>query len=53
MKHGNWESFKEEYRKEGKLCERTFERIREASEKVTMDDVGRLGHCTGYPEKKH
>ena len=29
MKHGTWESFKEECRKEGKLCKRTFERIRE------------------------
>ena len=28
MKHGNWESFKEEYWKEGKSCEWTFERIR-------------------------
>ena len=24
-KHGNWWSYKEEYRKEGKLCEWTFE----------------------------
>ena len=24
MKHGNWESFKEDFRKEGKLCEWTF-----------------------------
>ena len=42
MKHGHWESFKEECRKEGKLCEWTFERIREAYEKVAMDDIGRL-----------
>ena len=28
MKHGNWEYFKEEYRKEGKLCEWTVQRIR-------------------------
>ena len=43
MKHGNWESFKEEYRKEGRLCEWTFERTREACEKVAMDDIGPLG----------
>ena len=44
MKHGKWESFKEEYRKEKKLCEWTFERIREAYETVAMgDDTGRLG----------
>ena len=35
--------FKEEYRKDGKFCEWTFERIREAYEKVAMDDIGRLG----------
>ena len=27
-KQGNWEDFQEEYRKEGKLCEWTFERLR-------------------------
>ena len=43
MKSGSWQSFKEEYRKEGKLCEWTFERIREACEKVAMDDIVRLG----------
>ena len=42
MKLGNWKSFKEECRKEGKLCEWTFERSREAYEKVAMDDIGRL-----------
>ena len=26
----NWESFKEEYRKEGQLCEWTIERLQEA-----------------------
>ena len=35
--------FEEEYRKEGKLCEWTFERIREACENVAMDDIARLG----------
>ena len=35
--------FEEECRKEGKLCEWTFERIREACEKVAMDDIARLG----------
>ena len=39
MKHGNWESLKEGYRKEGKLCEWNFERFREAYEKVAMDDI--------------
>ena len=43
MKHGDWENLKEEYRKEGKLCEWTFERIREACENVAMDDIARLG----------
>ena len=42
MKLGNWGSFKEECRKEGKLCEWTSERLQEANEKVTMDDIGRL-----------
>ena len=42
MKHGKWESFEQECRKEGKLCEWTFERIREAYEKVAMDDIDRL-----------
>ena len=37
MKHGNWESIREECRKEGKLCGWTFERTREAYEKVAMD----------------
>ena len=40
---GIGESFKEEYRKQGKLCEWTFERIREAYERMAMDDIGRLG----------
>ena len=43
MKHGIWEIFAEEHRKEGKLCEWTLERIREAYEKVAMDDIGRSG----------
>ena len=43
MKHGNWEDFKEEFWKEGKLCEWTSERICEACEKVAKDDIGRLG----------
>ena len=30
MKSGSWEDFQEEYRKEGKSCEWTFERMREA-----------------------
>ena len=34
---------KKKNRKEGKLCEWTFERTREACEKVEMDDIGRLG----------
>ena len=43
MKNGSWEDCKEGYRKEGKSCEWTFERIREACEKVTKDEIGRLG----------
>ena len=39
-KFGTLEGFTEECRKEGKLCEWTFERIREACEKVAMDDIG-------------
>ena len=42
MKNCSWEDFEERYRKEGKLCEWTFERIREAYEKVAQEDVGRL-----------
>ena len=34
MKSGRWEDFKEEYRREGKSCEWTFERTREPCEKV-------------------
>ena len=45
------ESFKEECRKEGKLSEWTFERIREAYEKVAMDDIGRLGIAQEIPRK--
>ena len=58
MKHGNWESFKEEYRMEGHLCEWTFERIREAYEKVAMDDIRRrsiaqdtLSKCTDFSRR--
>ena len=36
------ESFKEEFRKEGKLCEWTFERLQEAFDKVAMEDICRL-----------
>ena len=36
-KLGNWKSFKEECRKEGKLCEWTLERPQ-----VAMEDIGRL-----------
>ena len=42
MKHDNWESFKEDCRKEAKLWEWTFERIREVYEKVAVDDIGRV-----------
>ena len=38
----NWESFKEQCRKEGKLCEWTKERLQEAYDKVALEDVGRL-----------
>ena len=43
MKNGGWEDFEERYRKEGKSSEWTFERIREAFEKVAKDEIGRLG----------
>ena len=38
----NWESFKEECRKEGQLCEWTIERLQEAYDKVALEDIGRL-----------
>ena len=53
MKHGNWESFEEECRKEGKLCQWTFERIPETYEKVAMDDIGRLGIAQEIQKTKH
>ena len=37
VKLGKLHSFKEETGQEGKLCERTFERLQEAYEKVAMD----------------
>ena len=42
LKSGNGESFKEELRDKGELCEWTFERIEEAYDKVAMGDIGRL-----------
>ena len=38
-KLGNWESFKEECKKEGKLCEWTIERLQEAHDKVSYPVV--------------
>ena len=38
----NWEIFKEECGKEGKLCEWTIERLQEACDKVALEDIGRL-----------
>ena len=47
----NWESFKEECRKEGQLGEWTIERLQEAYDKVALEDLdGALG---GYSEKEH
>ena len=44
MKNGSWEEFKERYRgKKKKSSEWTLERMREAYEKVTNDEIGRLG----------
>ena len=51
MKHCKWESFKEEYRKEGKLCEWTFERFHEAYDKVAMEDIGRLSIAQDFSRK--
>ena len=42
QKSGNWEGFKEEFRKEGKLCEWTFQRLQEAYDKVALEDIDRL-----------
>ena len=39
--------------KEGNLCEWTFERIREACEKVAMGDTCRLSIGLEIPAKKH
>ena len=50
-KSGNWESFKEEFRKEEKLCEYTFERVQEACERVAMGGIGRLGIAQEIPRK--
>ena len=36
----NWESFEEEFRRKGKLCEWTCERVQRAYDKVTMKDIG-------------
>ena len=47
MKSGSWEQFKERYRKEGKSSEWTFERTREACERVSKDEIGRLGIVRG------
>ena len=41
-KSGHWESFKEEFRKEGKLWGWTFERLQEAYDNVVVEDIGRL-----------
>ena len=50
-KSGQWESFEEEYRKEGKLFECTFERLQEANDKVAMEDIGRLSIAQEIPRK--
>ena len=49
-KMGNWESFKEECRKQGRLCEWTIERLQEAYDTVALEDIGRL---SGHFEKEH
>ena len=41
-KLGNWESLKEECRKEGKLCGWTIERLQEVCDKVALEDIGRM-----------
>ena len=45
--------FTEGYRKEGKSCEWTLERIREACEKVAKDEIGRLGIVQDILMEKH
>ena len=52
-KNGKWEDFEEEYRKEGKSCEWTFDRFREACEKVEKDQIGREGIVQEILMKKH
>ena len=47
------EAFEEECRKEGKLCEWTFQRLQEAYEKVAMDDIGLLNIAQEIKRKKH
>ena len=46
-KSGNWESFKEERRKEGKLCGWTIEKLQdpEAHDKVALEDIGRFSNA--------
>ena len=41
-KSGNWEGFKEEFRKKAKFSEWACARLKEAYEKVASEDVGRL-----------
>ena len=46
---GNWESFKEESRKEGQLCGWTVDRLQEAFDNVPLV----YKHCAGYFENEH
>ena len=50
---GIWESFKEEFRKEGKLCEWNFMRLQEACDKVASEDIGHLSIAQGNFEEEH
>ena len=42
VKSGNWEGFKEEFQEKGKFSEWTCARLKEAYDKVALEDVGRL-----------
>ena len=53
-KSGNWENFKEEFRKKrGKVCEGSFERLQETYDKVAMEDIGRFSIAQEKSKKQH
>ena len=49
---GNWEGFKEKFRKTGEISEWAFAGVKEAHDKVASEDVG-SEHRTGHLAKQH